>query len=368
MKFGQFTSDFFRDIGNFFHAGTVLGVDIGTSSIKFVELGKRKEAPALLNYGMIESKEYLMRPNRAIQTSSLKISEHETTALLASLLKEAKPKTKIAVASIPSYAAFTTIIDIPRISKEETEKAVLFQAPQYIPLPVKEVALDWIKIDEYETPERETYQRIMLIAIPQVLIHAYKTIFHDAGLNLAALEMDGLALARALFRGEGRVPTLLIDMGAEATNMFVIENGAVQYTGQTDYGGIYLTQAIARSLGITATRAEELKRRRGLLKGGAESELSTLTLPYLDVILQEVGHVRDVYERRYGKKVQRIMLVGAAANLLGVEKYFSAETGLPSIAPSAFRAVQYDLQLEPFLGELEREFSVALGLAERYFG
>ncbi len=366
MRLGQFAGDFFRDIGNFFRAGAVVGVDIGTSSVKLAELGKKKDEPVLLNYGMLESKEYLVHPNRAIQTSSLKISERETAALLTSLVKEVKPKTKIALAAIPSYAAFMTVIDMPFISKEETANAVRFQAPQYVPLPLEEVALDWIKVDEYETPAREHYQRIMLIAIPEVTIRAYKTIFRIAGLNLAALEIDGLAIARALFR-KTDAPTLVVDLGAEATDMFVVAKGMMQYTGQTDYGGIYLTQAIARSLGITSMRAEALKRRRGLLRGGAESELSTLTLPYLDVILQEVSHVRDVYERRFGTKVEGVMLIGAAANLAGVERYFSKETGLPSVAPSPFRAVRYDLTLEPFIGELSRELPVALGIAERYF-
>lgn len=366
MKIGLFFSDFFKDIGNFFRAGAVLGVDIGTASIKLAELGKKNEQFALLNYGILEAKEYLIHPNRAIQTSSLKISEKDATALLKSLLLEVRPKTKIAVASIPAFAAFMTVLDMPLISKEETAKAILFQAPQYIPLPIQDVAIDWMKVDEFDTPERERYQRILLIAIPQTIIRAYKTIFHDADLNLTALEVDGLALTRGLFPNE-TVPTLLVDLGAETTNMFVVAGKNVQYAGESDYGGIYLTQAIGRSLGITLLRAEELKRRRGLLKGGAESELSTLTLPYLDVILQEVNHVREVYERRYSKKIERLMLMGGAANLLGVEKYFSAETGLPAILPNIFRGMEYDLRLEPILRELQNELPVAVGLAKRYF-
>ncbi len=366
MKIGPFFADFFRDIGNFFRSGSVLGVDIGTVSVKCVELGMKQERFALMNYGILESREYLLHPNRALQTSSLKISEQDATALLKTALLEMKSKTKIAVASIPAFAAFMTVLDMPLLSREETTKAVLFQAPQHIPLPIHEVALDWMKVDEFDGPERTRYQRIFLIAIPETVIHSYKTIFHNAGLELTALEVDGLAFARALFPTE-TPPTLLIDLGAEATSMFVMGGGVMHYASETDYGGIYLTQAIARSLGITLMRAEELKRRRGLLKGGAESELSTLTLPYLDVILQEVSHVREVYERRYSKKVERIMLAGGAANLLGVEKYFSAETGLPSVSPSAFRGMEYDLRLEPALRELQNELPVAIGLAKRYF-
>ncbi len=366
MKIGSFFTDFFRDIGNFFRSGTVLGVDIGTASVKCAELGVTQERLKLLNYGILESKEYLIHPNRAIQTSSLSISESDAAALLKAALLEMKPKAKIAVGSIPAFAAFTTVLDMPLLSKEETTKAVLFQAPQHIPLPIKEVALDWMKVDEFDTPERTRYQRIFLIAIPEAIIRSYKTIFRNAGLQLIALEVDGLALTRGLFP-TGTPPALLIDLGAETTNMFVIEGQNVQYAGESDYGGIYLTQAIGRSLGITPMRAEELKRRKGLLKGGAESELSTLTLPYLDVILQEVSHVREVYERRYAKKVERIMLVGGAANLLGIEKYFSAETGLPAVSPNAFRGMEYDLRLEPVVRELQNELPVAIGLAKRYF-
>lgn len=366
MKIGSFFNDFFRDIGNFFRSGTVLGVDIGTASVKLVELGMKQERFKLLNYGILESKEYLVHPNRAIQTSSLKISEPDATALLKSALLEMKPKAKIAIGSIPAFAAFMTVLDMPLLSKEETTRAVLFQAPQHIPLPIKEVALDWMKVDEFDTPERARYQRIFLIAIPETIIKSYKAVFHNAGLELIALEVDGLALARGLFPTEAP-PTLLVDLGAETTDMFVIGGRNVQYAGESDYGGIYLTQAIGRSLGITLVRAEELKRRRGLLKGGAESELSTLTLPYLDVILQEVSHVREVYERRYAKKIERIMLVGGAANLLGIEKYFSTETSLPAVSPNAFRGVEYDLRLEPVMRELQNELPVAIGLAKRYF-
>lgn len=366
MKVTKFISDFFSDIGNFFKSRAVLGVDIGTVSIKIAELNQKEERANLMNYGILSTKEYLRYPSRVIQSGSLKISESDATEILKILLREMGTKSKIAIGSIPAFAAFTTTLEIPLLSHEETQKAVLFQAPQYIPLPISEVAVDWLKVEEYETGEHQRYQRIFLIGIPQEIIQKYKTIFKNAGLKLIALEIDGLAMTRSLLSGEFGT-TLLIDLGAEASNFFLAGDGNIFYASQTDYGGIYLTQAVARSLGVSVMRAEELKRRRGLLIGGAESELSTLTQPFLDVIIQEVNHAKDVYERRYGKKVNRAMLVGGGANLLGIEQYFAKQINVPFSRPNIFQGVNYDLKLEPIIRQLNNELPVAVGLAERYF-
>ncbi len=366
MKFTKFVSDFFSDIGNFFKSRSVLGVDIGTTSIKIAELARKEERFSIVNYGILETKEYLNYSNRIIQSASLKISEKETAEILKILLREMRTKSKIAIGAIPSFAAFTTVLEMPVMSAGETKKAIDFQAPRYIPLPISEVAVDWLKVGEFETAERRRYQRIFLIGIPQEIIQRHKTIFKIAGLKLIALEIDGLALVRSLLSEETGA-TLLIDLGSETSNIFLTDDSNIFYAGQTDYGGVYLTQAIAHSLGVSVMRAEELKRRRGLLAGGAESELSTLAQPFLDVIIQEVNHAKSAYEHRYGKRVERVMLVGGGADLLGIEKYFANQISAPLAHPNIFRKVAYDLKLEPILSRLNNELPVAVGLAERYF-
>jgi len=367
MKIINLISDFFLDVGNFFSSQSVLGVDIGTTSIKIAELGRKEERSNLINYGILETKEYLNYPNRVIQTSSLKVSEKETAEMLKILLREMGTKSKIAIASIPAFAAFTTVLEMPVLSADETRKAVNFQAPQYIPLPISEVAVDWIKIGEFDSDLHQRYQRIFLIGIPQEIVQKYKVIFKSAGLKLIALEIDGLAIIRVLSNNNDGKTTLFVDLGAETSDMFLGGGGNLFYSGQTDYGGVYLTQAIARSLGVSVMRAEELKRRRGLLTGGAESELSTLTQPFLDVIIQEVNHAKDEYERRYGKKVDQAMLLGGGANLLGIQEYFSNQMNAPIVRPNSFSSVGYDPKLEPVLRQLNNELPIAIGLAERYF-
>lgn len=365
MKLGIL--DFFRDIGNFFKGGSVLGVDIGTSAIHAVELAKKGDLFELANYGILETKRYLNFSNQAIQTSSLKIVAKDASPLLSLLLREMRPRTRLAVASLPLFSAFVTVLEIPLFSQEETAKAVLFQAQQYIPLPPKEVSVEWVKIDEFENQRNQKFQRILLTGIPNEVIERHKEIFKAAGLKLLTMEVETFALVRAYRSFFTDVPVIVVDIGAESTNIGIIENGAVMYVEQTDYSGVYLTKALSKSLDISMPRAEELKRRRGLSTVGADSELSTLLLPFLDVIIQEVRHAKDVYSRRYKKDVGKVMLTGGGANLIGIEKYVSSQLGLPIAHHPLLAGVRYPSSIESAVRGLENELAVAFGLAKRYF-
>ncbi len=365
MKFG--ISDFFQDVGNFLKSGTVLGVDMGTVSIKIIELSERRNKFKLENYGILETKKYLDHPNQVIQTSSLKFVEDEVYNLTKILLKEMRPKTKLAIASVPTFNAFITFLDMPLFSKDETAKTIAFQAKQYIPLPASSVSVDWFKIEEYEDERGQKNQRVLLIGFPVEIIRKYKTIFGKLGLKLIALEIEGLALTRAFFDKNDDSITMIVDIGAESTNMLVVEKGVMKYSGQTDYGGIFLTGALGRSLGISVSRAEELKKRRGLLASGGEYELSTLILPFLDVIIQEVKHAQGAFERRYGKKIQKLLLTGGGAKLLGIEEYFSTQIDLRITNSFMLTGIEHREELEPVSRNLNCELPVAIGLAKRYF-
>jgi len=362
-KVKKTASDFFSDISGFLNPQRVLGVDIGTSSIKLVEFYKKGEDLKLENYGWLETKGYLERGNEIIQASGLKISVKETVGLVKTLLAQVKPKAKNVIASIPAFSAFVTPFDLPFLSARETAAAISFQARQFIPLPLSEVSLDWLKIDEFENQKGIRFQRILLIGIPREVIKTYQLIFKTAGLKLAAVEVESLALLRAVMVHEPLI--LIADLGAVSTNFVIAQKGVLKYSGQSDYGGAFLTQVISRSLEISPLRAEELKCRSGLLATAGEYELSALMLPFLDVIIGEARRVKETYERSSGKKVERLMLAGGGANLPGIEKYFSKQMDLAAVKPFTFSGFKYPSEIEPMVKELNNILAVAVGLAKR---
>lgn len=365
MKLGVL--NFLDDVKNFFHGGRVLGVDLGTVSIKIAEVSRQGRKFKLENYGILETKKYLEDPSAAIQTGSLKISEKETVGLLKALIKEMKSKTKLALFSIPSFSVFVTVLEMPLMNPQETEKAVMFQARQFIPLQMSEVSVDWNKIEEYENDRGGKSQRILLVGVPNELVEIYKKIARGAGLRMVFLELDSFALARAFYNSVNLQPYLTIDIGGEATTASVIEGTALRYSDNVDKGGFYLTQALTRSLGISAPRAEDLKRKKGLLGRGGELELSTLMLGFLDVIIEGVLRARDLYEERYKKKVTRFAVTGGGGNLAGIQQYFADVTKLENYNPQIFADVAYDAKLQPIEKQLQNELAISIGLTKKYF-
>lgn len=344
-----------------------LGVDIGTTSIKVVEVKQGEHRPQIVNYGLLESSGYLARANQALQMSSLKIFESDVTELLKTVIHETGTTTKDAIASIPPFSAFMTVLDFPNMSKQEMEKAVQYQAKQYVPLPLPEVALDWLKVGEFQDDDGFTHQKILLISVPLEQIQKYQRMFTAAGLSLRALEIESLSLAR-IFGGDP-TPTIIVDIGSRSTNIVFLENGQLVWNVQSDFAAATLTQNLATSLGINALRAEELKKERGILGTGPNHELSTIMIPFLDAIINEVKKAQFGYQAQFpfAKKTERLILSGGGANLLGIMPYFEKEFALPVIKANPFAGFEYAPAMEPLVSELNPVMSVALGLGMKEF-
>lgn len=353
----------------FFKSGkkNFLGVDIGTTSIKIVELeGKKGEKPTLKNYGALEGYGYLDRVNNAIQTSSLKMFDSEVKELLKILLKKLNIRETDAVASIPSFSAFTTLLELPMMSPQETNQAVGYQARALVPLPISEVTIDWIPVGQTEDEHGVKKQQIFLISIPNEQIKKYTDIFASAGLKLKTLELEGLSLARLMTTNDPTL-SLIIDIGGRSTGIMVASSGLLRHSSQIDFAGGSLTQSIASGLNINVQRAEELKKQRGLMGTGGEYELSTLMSPYLDVILSEAKRVRTNYEGTYQGKIERVILSGGGGNLKGIEAYASKEFGLPVIKADPSQKIIYPPNVAPLVSEIGAPFAVSFGLALREF-
>ncbi len=346
----------------FLRSSSYLSVDIGTTSIKAVEIIPERKNLRVVNYGVLESSGYLARTNQALQASNLKIFEADVVSLLKTLVHEMGVSTKNALASLPPFSVFTTILDFPQMNPKEIEQAMIYQAKQYVPLPLSEVALDWFAVGEYQDEKGFAHQKIMLISVPHEQIQKYQRIFKAAGLELKALEIESLSLARIF--GDDPTPTLAIDIGSRSTNIVFMENGRLTFSGQSDFGGASLTQALATSLSINPLRAEELKKERGILGTGPNYELSTIMMPFLDAILNEVKKVQFVYQQQLpmARKPERVILAGGGANLIGIEKYFEREFGVPVVKAAPFLKFGRPAEIEPFILELNPVMAVGLGL------
>jgi type IV pilus assembly protein PilM len=224
-----------------------------------------------------------------------------------------------------------------------------------------------MKIADYTDDKGFAHQKILLISVPQEQIKKYQRMFAAAGLHLHALEIESLSIAR-VFAGDP-TPTIVVDIGSRSTDIIFMEKGILTWSAQSDIAAASLTQALATSLGINPMRAEELKKERGILGTGPNYELSTIMMPFLDAIVNEVKKTTYTYRQQFATAAtaERVVLTGGGANLSGIEKYFEKEFAIPVVKASPFSQFECPDDILPFIPELGAPMAVALGLGMKQF-
>ncbi len=345
--------------------GSCLSVDIGTVAIKVTEIGVREGRPSIINYGIIESSDYLERVNGVIQTSSLSIADGDASRMLKAVISQMGTKTKEVMATIPSFAVFTASLDLPVMNTEEAAQAIPWQVRSLVPLPISEITIDWTLIRQFEDQSGTKMQRIFMMAIPNEQINIHRSIYQKAGLHLKMLEVEGASLARALTR-EIKEDALILDIGALTTTIAIADQGVLKYLNHTDYGSNALTQALAKGLGINVKRAEALKKQKGLVGITGEYGLSTIMMPFIDVILNEASKAKNIFEKG-GGKISKIILSGGGGCMSGLTDYVQKQLGVPTEKANPWSVVSYPLQFAPLFQSIAPRLTIAIGAGIKPF-
>lgn len=340
-----------------------LGIDIGTTNIKAVELSGSGTDVILENYGVLETYGYLERPNAAIQSNYFKIVEEATTDLLNKLFSTFRPKTKKAVFSLPTFSSFITVFDIPFQDQKEIERAIPFEAKKYIPVPLDDLEIDWAVINSSQN-EKVVKSQVLLIAIPKELIARYGRIAKSVGLDVVALELESVALTRALV-GQDKSPLLIMDIGSQSTNLSVIDNGYLMSNENLTLAGAEISHTLAKGLGISQERAEEFKRVKGFNVDQNEAEVVNMMLPIVDYFGNEINRAIGIYNGKTNKQIKKVILSGGTANLPGLDAYLSQSLNISVERAWPFTQVKFQPFLEPLLREIGPSLSVSVGLALR---
>lgn len=342
---------------------SVLGVDIGTTSIKIVELTKSGSDVALDNY--VEYHRTINKKTFPFQTSSFSFFEDDVVSKLIESLNAASIKTKNANFSLPSFSGFFTTFDLPKIDSSEIESAIKYQSYRYIPLPLQEVVLDWQIINQ-DSVNSEGKYKVLLVAIPKDIIEKHKKVAMLAGLDLKTLEIESFSEARALIRGN-KEPLVIVNVGDRATNIVVVDNGYLKVSHSLDFAGFHITKSLSDGLNISFSRAEELKREKGLIRevGGL---VSTAVFSIIDKIIFSMQKAISVHlSQDPRRKIQKIILSGATANMPGLIDYFYSKTNIQTEIGRPFDGIVYDPSLEQTIKIIGPSFAVAVGLALREF-
>lgn len=359
-------------IFNLFKSRGTLGIDIGTSAIKIVELEKESGRFVLKNYGLFEFKgsKHTDQAKESKQIENiLKLPDGEIIWGIKEVLKKSKIKATNVVASIPSFSTFATVIEMPYLSEQDLAKSIPFEARKYIPVPLSEVVLDWSIIDiptlgaSAANSSRSTTVEVFLAAVPKEETLRYQRIMRGAGLNLRALELENSSLIRALL-GNDLQPTVIVNIGGRSTSIVIVNRGYERISHNYEVGGFEVTKSIARSLNISLEKSEELKKSLGLREID-ENIINSAMRSLVDMMVFETRKTITNYEEAKNQKISRILLVGGLTNMPNFANYFQQKLGREVYIGNALARIIYPQALSSVILELASTFSVATGLAMR---
>jgi type IV pilus assembly protein PilM len=306
---------------------SVLGVDIGSSSIKVVQLRSSRGVAILETYGEIALGPY---GNFPVGKSS-KLSTETIATALTDLMKEANVTASHAGVAIPYASSLISTIDVPEVKKDQLKRIMPIEARKYIPLPISEVTLDWFLVpkeekeqDAFDRIEKETMMQkkgneVLLVAIHNDILRAYQTIMETVGLSVSFFEIEIFSAIRSVL-SHSPTPTAIIDMGASSTKIYVVERGIVRLSHLLNMGGQQMTEILSRSVNWTFEKAERMKRETGLSTSPSYSREENETMHQamhspLGRIFSEAARVLVMYGKRYNKNVHHVVLLGGGASL-----------------------------------------------------
>lgn len=343
---------------------TSLGIDIGTTAIKIVELSQRGDRIKLENYGEASAMTLYEKPFRTIDKNTLLLSSHDIAKAILAIFDEAKITGREAVFSIPDFASFFIDFSLPPMTKEELPEAVKYEARQYIPMPLSEVTLDWSVIDGQVGKNRKkgTPLKVLLVAVPTEFINQYQEIASLAELKLKAIEAEAFGLLRSLLKDE-KEPVCLIDIGAQSTTVNISDRGVLKKSYSFDLSGNELTQLISKSLGMDYNDAETAKKKSGLEESQYNTRKILLTL--INYMVNETEKILKGFYRTGGQEVKKIILSGGTANTPGLKKYFAEEIKKEVEIADPFKNIFYPPVLEESIDKMGPSYAIAVGTALR---
>jgi len=361
-----------------------LGLDIGTSSLKLVELIDRHKRTELTTYAEANF------PNKIVnQTGNSDKALRETATVIAQMIEKAHVSAELAVAALPSSVVFSTVLTLPDMPESEMDRAVHFAARDVVPANLSDMVLGWNRLGVM--PHMDTAQKtaptsekeeakndeailsestqaqtlpVFVTAAPKQIVERYTLLMTMLNLQLHALEVETLPLARSLL-AKPTDSALIVDLGDTVTTYHVIDAGTPRVSHTIEYGGRHLTKAIASSLKLGEVEAEQQKARFGLLET-APALLREALLQGLREIITAAQHVLETYAHQSKAQVNRTILIGGGANLPGLEQYWTEKVNSAAIG-NPWRGLAYPQELDQRLHELGPKYGVAVGLALRGF-
>jgi type IV pilus assembly protein PilM len=347
------------DLNPFRGEESYVAVDIGSNSIKMLEVRTATDQLELLNWGSIPT------PAAAIQSNM--VSEPDRVAEAVRALLEAKGvRAKKGITAVPGPAVMIKRVTLPAQSAQETEHTIMFEAGNFIPEELDNVNLDYQVVG---TKADSKEMEVLLAAAKKDIVGSYAETLRGAGLTPVVIDVDYFALDNLFelnYEPVADQVVALVNIGARYSSINILKGGRSTFTGDVPVGGRDITEALTRDLGVSAEEAERLKTGKGANGFDAE-QLSMALGPAVDALIEEIHYALSFFwTAATDERIDILYLSGGAAQTPELAQRLAERIEAPVEVTDPFSRIALSASIDAAaLQRRASEFAVALGLSVR---
>jgi type IV pilus assembly protein PilM len=339
----------------------MVGVDIGSSSVKAVELQGKNGDFQLVSLG------YESLPADSVVDGQI-MELNAVSSAIGNIFNEHKIKTTKVAAGVNGHSVIVKNIVLPQMSEEELQESFAWHAEEHIPFDISDVNLDYHVTDS--TPDAI---HVLLAACKRDKVANLKQAIQLAGKQPAVIDVDAFALQNCYELNYDPQPgqvVALLNIGASTTNINILNGNRSVFTRDATFGGNQYTSLLQKELGLTFDQAEQVKRGLPLPDSVEPRDIEPILDTVSDILALEIQKTMDFYRATVEdgeEAVQQILVSGGGSKLRGLVEFLSTRFEIPVEVFDPFRKIRVDSRgFDPdYMREIVPEMAIAVGLALR---
>jgi type IV pilus assembly protein PilM len=340
----------------------VVGLDVGSSSIKAVELQRNGKELEVIKLGLEPLAPEIVVDGAIVDTG-------QVSNTIARIFADKKIRTKNVATSVSGHSVIVKKLGLQPMTEEELEGAIQMEAAQHIPFDIGEVNLDYQILDT--APDSPTMD-VLLVAVKKDKILNYTNVVTLAGKTPTIVDIDAFALQNVYeynYDPPGDLTVALLNLGASVMNINIVKGRIPLFTRDVSVGGNQYTDTLQKELDLGFEEAETLK--TGVTLPGISDEARLPVLKSVsEIIVLEIQRTFDFFRATAaGEQIRKIYLAGGSARVYGLTDLLQQELGLPVEQLDPLRRIKYDAAgpIGEVVSANPPRLAVAVGLALRSF-
>ncbi|MGB9180834.1 MAG: type IV pilus assembly protein PilM [Pyrinomonadaceae bacterium] len=339
----------------------LVGLDIGSSSIKAVELQGRNGDLSLVNLGWEN-----VQPDSIVDGQIMELNA--VSNVIANIFRDQKIKTERIAAGVSGHSVIVKNVVVPKMSEEELAESFTWHAEEHLPFDIADVSLDY-----QVTGSTADALSVLMAACKRERVASLKQAIQLAGKQPAVIDVDAFALQNCYevnYQPQPGQIVALLNIGASTININIVNGANSVFTRDVSVGGNQYTQLLQKELGLTFEQAEGVKRGMPLPDDVEKRSIQPILETVSDILALEIQKTLDFYRttaEEGNNGVQKILLSGGGSKLPGFADYLSKRFEMPVEMFDPFRQIRVDKsRFDPeYMREVVPEMAVAVGLALR---